>query len=96
MNTIRTSTLLLVATLSGCASAYHCYEGCGVTCKYCPPAPLSYTQYCGAPCHSSAAEPYLHPMAATYETRVLPAPMPTEAALPNSELKPAELPGDQD
>jgi len=44
---------------SGCAPAYRCYSGCRVPCKYCPPAPMPYTPYCGCECHSWAAERYL-------------------------------------
>jgi len=51
---------VLTLTLAmGCASAYHCYSGCRVNCRYCPPPPLPYTGYPGCVCHSCAASRYL-------------------------------------
>lgn len=45
-----------VLTVAGCASAYHCYEGCRINCSYCPSKPLAYPTYTGYPCHSDAAD----------------------------------------
>jgi len=50
---------LWAAVTVGCAPAYHCYSGCHVDCKYCPPPPLPYLLYEGCVCHSCAARPYL-------------------------------------
>jgi hypothetical protein len=65
--TLLSLALLFFAILvPGCAPAYHCYSGCRVPCKYCAPSPLPYTEYCGCPCHSKAAERYLAvPLAST-------------------------------
>lgn len=46
--------LTLVAT-TGCSSAYRCYDGCHVNCRYCPDKPIAYPTYTGCPCHSDAA-----------------------------------------
>ena len=56
-----TATILfsVLLTTAGCAPAYHWYDECRVPCKYCAPNPLPYSTYCGCPCHSNAAEPYL-------------------------------------
>ncbi len=57
-----TATVLLFVGLllvGGCAPAYHCYSGCRVNCKYCPPRPLAYPSYCGCQCHSCQAQRYL-------------------------------------
>lgn len=51
------STLILLS--SGCAPAYHWYEGCRVPCQYCAPHPLPHEPYLGCPCHSRPAEAYL-------------------------------------
>lgn len=48
-----------VMWLAGCAPAYHCYSGCHVPCRYCPPAPLCHTFYDPHVCHSSQASKYL-------------------------------------
>lgn len=67
-----TKTLCLIATVIaiaavGCAPAYHCYSGCYVDCKYCPPPPLPYAHYNECVCHSCAAQPYLHAVAVAPE-----------------------------
>ena len=64
--------------LVGCANAYDSYDDCCVPCQYCPPAPLPYDGYCGSPCHSKAAEPYL----ASSTTRLInpAAPLGSEGA----------------
>lgn len=51
---------LQITAALGCAPAYHCYSGCYVNCKYCPPPPLPYSSYSDCACHSRPAEPYLH------------------------------------
>ena len=50
---------LFATWVSGCAPAYHCYSGCRIPCKYCPPPPLPYPHYGGCLCHSHPAERYL-------------------------------------
>lgn len=52
---------LITATGSGCATAYRCYPGCRVPCKYCAPRPLPYSSYFDCACHSTAAERYAFP-----------------------------------
>ena len=52
----------LVAVVMGdrrMCTAYFWYDECRVPCKYCAPQPLPHVSYCGCPCHSCAAEPYL-------------------------------------
>jgi hypothetical protein len=51
----------------GCSPACHCYSGCHVNCRYCPPLPLPYTSYSGCVCHSSAASKYLSVVPGTVE-----------------------------
>lgn len=94
MKTIRTSILLTMVTFSGCASAYNCYEGCSVPCKYCPPAPLAYSQFCGNPCHSNAAEPYLWGVTRPAGNPVTPA-APLPAPESESESQPDSTPSPQ-
>lgn len=52
--------LALLATVvlltAGCSSAYRCYEGGCINCRYCPRKPLAYSTYTGCPCHSDAAD----------------------------------------
>jgi len=68
----------LVTFASGCAPAYHCYSGCSVPCKYCPPSPLPYTQSGDCSCHSSVAERYLAN------------PQETSATMPTTPNRPGE------
>ena len=58
---LATTLILFMGLLfvGGCAPAYHCYSGCRVNCKYCPPRPLEYSSYCGCTCHSCQAQRYL-------------------------------------
>jgi hypothetical protein len=51
--------LLLTTLVAGCATAYHCYSGCRIDCRYCPPPPLPYSDYAGCACHSRAVSRYL-------------------------------------
>jgi len=56
------SAIMLLAIIfmaTGCASAYRCYEGCGINCQYCPPSALPFTQYTGCKCHSRPALQHL-------------------------------------
>ena len=68
---LRLLVLLLMLLMGGCAPAYHCYPGCRVNCKYCPPCPLSHRPYDGCVCHSCAASKYLLPEPKSFEKTVL-------------------------
>jgi len=70
---------VIMPVVLGCAPAYHSYSGCYVDCQYCPPPPLPYTHYDECVCHSCAAQPYLHVVAAAPElSDELEAPQPPE------------------
>ncbi len=56
---LRLITAACVLLVVGCAPAYHSYSGCRINCRYCPPSPLAYPQYCEGQCHSCAASEYL-------------------------------------
>ncbi len=62
-NLTRYSSVALLLTflfiLSGCASAYRCYEGCRVNCQYCPRPALPFKHYTGCHCHSRPALEHL-------------------------------------
>lgn len=57
----RTSTMArllgvaLLASLSGCATAYHDYPGCCIPYRYCPCPPLPYITYEGCHCPTPGA-----------------------------------------
>lgn len=52
--------IAMLVALGGCARAYHCYDGCGVNCHYCPPNPLPVVTYPECICHSGPAAKYIH------------------------------------
>ncbi len=64
----------LVVVVTGCAPAYHCYKGCDVDCRYCPPPSLPYTHYDGCACHSCAVSPYLSKWSESVNEKNLPTP----------------------
>lgn len=55
----RVALVLSVVCLTGCASSYHCYDGCSIDCGYCPPTALPYPSYPEGVCHSSSVSEYL-------------------------------------
>jgi hypothetical protein len=48
----------LLVSLSGCAAAYHDYQGCCIPYLYCPPPPLPYVAYEGRHCPTPGASLY--------------------------------------
>ena len=55
--------VIFLMTVGGCSSSYHCYPGCHVGCRYCPPPPLPYCPYKRCVCHTRQAAGYLQPRA---------------------------------
>jgi hypothetical protein len=48
----------LIVSLSGCAAAYHDYQGCCIPYLYCAPPPLPYVSYKGCHCPTPGASLY--------------------------------------
>ena len=48
----------LMVSLSGCATAYHDYQGCCIPYLYCTPPPLPYVAYEGCHCPTPGASLY--------------------------------------
>jgi len=72
--------ITLMVSLSGCAAAYHDYQGCCIPYRYCPPSPLPYVAYQGCYCPTPVGPQYLQ--------RQNVSPLP---AAPNVDI-PAESP----
>jgi len=50
--------LVLLVSLSGCAAAYHDYQGCCIPYLYCTPPSLPYVSYEGCHCPTPGASLY--------------------------------------
>ena len=50
--------IALIVSMSGCAAAYHDYQGCCIAYLYCTPPPLPYVSYEGCHCPTPGASLY--------------------------------------
>ena len=80
----------LMVSLSGCAAAYHDYQGSCIPYLYCAPPPLPFVSYDGCRCPTPGASLYFQQQDGASDTTAAPGPdIPTEAPKLLEQGKPA-------
>jgi len=74
----------LMVSLSGCATAYHDYQGCCIPYLYCTPPPLPYVAYEGCHCPTPGTSLYFQ-QHGTSGTAIPASDVPIEAPTPSEQ-----------